>query len=187
MDLLVILGIAVGLAMDALAVALATGLTLGRVSGRQTFRLAFHFGLFQFLMPIVGWAAGRSVADIIGGLDHWLAFVLLAWIGGKMVWEGLKNEHRDGRGDPTRGRTMVMLSIATSIDALAVGLSLGVLGVSIWFPSVVIGLVCAALTTVGLHVGRLLGARVGTRMEVVGGLVLVGIGAKILFDHLTGT
>jgi putative Mn2+ efflux pump MntP len=186
---LTLLGIAVGLAMDAFAVAIATGIVLGTVSGRQTFRLAFHFGLFQFLMPVIGYLAGMTVERYIEGYDHWLAFALLGYIGGKMVYEGGwggGDEGNDGK-DPTRGVSLVVLSVATSIDALAVGISLGVLGNDgIVYPGVVIGIVACTFTAAGLHLGKRLGAVFGRRMEVVGGFVLVGIGVKIVLDHLWG-
>lgn len=175
--------------MDAFAVAIATGIVLGTVSGRQTFRLAFHFGLFQFLMPLIGYLAGMTVEGYIRGYDHWLAFVLLGYIGGKMVYEGGwggGEEGGDGK-DPTRGISLVVLSVATSIDALAVGVSLGVLrNGEIIYPGVVIGLVACTFTAAGLHLGKRLGSVFGRRMEVAGGLVLVAIGMKILFDHLRG-
>jgi putative Mn2+ efflux pump MntP len=188
-DTLTLLGIAVGLAMDAFAVAIATGIALGIVSGRQTFRLAFHFGLFQFLMPVIGYLAGMSVEGYIKGYDRWVAFVLLGYIGGKMVYEGIRGgmaEGNDGK-DPTRGMSLVVLSVATSIDALAVGISLGVLhNEGIVYPGIVIGIVACTFTAAGLHLGKRLGAAFGKRMEVVGGLVLVAIGVKILFDHYSG-
>jgi putative Mn2+ efflux pump MntP len=179
------LGFAVGLAMDALAVSIAAGLTLGRLTFRHVFRLAFHFGLFQFLMPVVGWLAGRTVEAHIRAVDHWVAFGLLAFVGGKMLWEAFRKEE-DRPGDPTRGWMLVILSIATSIDALAVGLTLGILQVSIWIPSVVIGLVACAFTTVGILSGSRIGKRLGRWPQVLGGLVLVGIGVKILVEHLGG-
>ncbi len=184
-DTFTLLGIAVGLAMDAFAVAVATGILLGKVSGRQTFRLSFHFGLFQFLMPVIGWLAGLSLERYLGGYDHWLAFGLLGLIGGKMIHEALREDGSTRTAsDPTRGASLVILSVATSVDALAVGLSLGVLRVKIWYPAVVIGLVAAALTAAGMHIGAPLGNRFGRRMEIVGGLVLIGIGCKILFRHM---
>lgn len=188
-DTLTLLGIAVGLAMDAFAVAIATGIVLGTVSGRQTFRLAFHFGLFQFLMPVVGYLAGMTVERYIAEYDHWLAFALLVYIGGKMVHEGFRGEEEEGNGgkDPTRGMSLVVLSVATSIDALAVGVSLGVLhNEGIVYPGVVIGVVACTFTAAGLHLGKRLGAVFGKRMEIVGGVVLVAIGVKILLDHCRG-
>lgn len=171
--------------MDALAVAIATGIVLGKVSARQTFRLSWHFGLFQFLMPVIGWLAGLSVERYISGYDHWLAFGLLGFIGGKMAYESMRgNEAERTVGDPTRGISLVLLSVATSIDALAVGLSLGVLRVRIWYPAVVIGLVAGGLTAAGMHLGAPLGNRIGRRMELLGGLVLIGIGCNILYRHL---
>jgi putative Mn2+ efflux pump MntP len=179
------LGLAVGLAMDAFAVAVATGVVLGSVTRRQTFRLSFHFGLFQFLMPVVGWLAGREVVRWIGSVDHWVAFGLLAFVGGKMIHEAIWGVEEEVARDPTRGASLVILSVATSIDALAVGLTLGVLGVEIWYPAAVIGLVALLLTAAGLHLGRRLGGRLGRRMEVAGGVVLVLLGLRILFSHLS--
>jgi manganese efflux pump family protein len=181
---LTLLGIALGLAMDAFAVAIAAGLTLPTVTPRHTFRLAFHFGLFQFLMPVLGWFGGSQLATHIGGYDHWLAFGLLGFVGGKMLWEAWHGEEARDLRDPTRGWTLVTLSVATSIDALAVGLSLAFLDVSIWVPSVVIGLVAALLTTLGLEFGSRLGPRWGKWAEILGGCVLLFIGARILFLHL---
>lgn len=186
MQPLTLIGIALGLAMDAFAVAIASGLTLGHVSARQTFRLAWHFGLFQAVMPIIGWLAGLSVSRWISPVDHWIAFGLLAFIGGHMIYEALKDDEERQRGDPTKGWSLILLSIATSIDALAVGLSLALLDVSIWFPALVIGVVCAALTAVGLHLGRRFGSLLGRRMEIVGGVILIGIGLRILTEHLLG-
>jgi len=186
MSWLTILGLAVGLAMDALAVAIGTGLVLGRPNRGQAFRLAFHFGLFQFLMPIAGWLAGRTVEAYIREVDHWVAFTLLAIVGGKMLWEARRGEADVPPGDPTRGWMLLVLSVATSIDALAVGLSMAFLHVSIWLPSAVIGLVAFAFTVAGLLLGSRVGHTLGRWPEVVGGLVLLGIGAKILAEHLAG-
>lgn len=184
MDMLTLLGIAVALAMDAFAVALAAGIALERITGRHLFRLAFHFGLFQALMPVLGWLAGLSVQRWIADYDHWIAFGLLGFIGGKMIREALQDED-DGvpRSDPTRGWNLVMLSVATSIDALAVGLTLAMLGIGIATPAAVIGLVCAALTLVGMLLGRRVSLLWGQRVEILGGLVLIGIGIKILLEH----
>ena len=179
-----LLGLALGLAMDALAVSIVAGLTLPRVTHRHVFRLAFHFGLFQFLMPIIGWLAGRTIAAYIGSYDHWIVFGMLGFIGGKMVWEAWKHDEADSREDPTRGWLLVMLSIATSLDAMAVGLSLALMRVSIWGPSILIGLVAGVLTMLGIRFGSQLGARFGRFAEAVGGLVLIGIGLRVLALHL---
>lgn len=177
--------IAFALAVDAFAVALTTGVALGRVTARQTFRLAFHFGLFQSMMNIAGWAAGLSVRSLIENFDHWAAFALLGLVGCNMIIAGGKNPDEKPKKDPTRGGTMVLLSVATSIDALAVGLSFSLLKSPIWFPALLIGIVAALLTTLGMHIGRLVGAasRLGARAEILGGLLLLGIGFKILHEH----
>ena len=184
MSLISLLLIALALAMDAFAVALAAGVVLAPVSKRQLFRLGFHFGLFQGLMPIIGWLAGRSIQSLISAFDHWVAFGLLAFVGGKMIYEACSAEDEQDRSDPTKGMTMVMLSIATSIDALAVGLSLAVVGVEIWTPALVIGLVAAIMTVIGMLLGGKVGSIWGQRVEIVGGLILIGIGTKILLESL---
>ncbi len=184
MDVLTILGIAVALAMDAFAVALAAGVTLERITGRHLFRFGFHFGLFQAMMPVLGWLAGITVQLYISAYDHWIAFGLLAFVGIKMIREAFAEEDEEtSPTDPTRGLTMLMLAVATSIDALAVGLSLGMLGVSVWLPAVVIGLVCGVLTVIGMLLGGRIGSLWGKRVEVLGGLVLCGIGVKIVLEH----
>jgi putative Mn2+ efflux pump MntP len=177
--------IAVGLAMDAFAVSLAASAS-GRASGkRAAFRLSFHFGFFQFLMPIAGWLAGSRIAPLMTAIDHWIAFGLLGFVGVRMIRSGLRPEQPDP-DDPSKGWTLVMLSIATSIDALAVGFSLAMLGISIWTPSIVIGLVAAALSLIGIAVGKRLGRHLGKRVEIVGGLILILIGFRIVVEHLTG-
>lgn len=187
MSLWMILGIAVGLAMDTLAVSIATSVALRGVTRRQVFRFAFHFGLFQAIMPVIGWMAGIRFVSYIQHWDHWLAFGLLAFVGMKAIYGALA-EHDDGtspaRGDPTRGWSLVMLSVATSIDALAVGLSFAVLDMTIWMPVVIIGIVTALITMTGMIVGSRLGAHFGKRVEILGGLVLIGIGLKIAIQHL---
>jgi manganese efflux pump family protein len=185
MNLLTVLALAVGLAMDAFAVAVATGVSLKSVTGRQTFRLAFHFGLFQALMPVAGWAGGLAVARRLESVDHWIAFALLTGVGGKMLWEALAGKGEASRSDPTKGLSLIVLSVATSLDALAVGLSLSLLKVSIWGPSLIIGLVCAGFTLAGLRLGRVAAstARLEHAAEVLGGLVLIAIGVRILFAH----
>jgi putative Mn2+ efflux pump MntP len=184
MDYLTLFGIAIALAMDAFAVALSAGLILPKLTGRHLFRFGFHFGLFQALMPVLGWMAGISVREQIEAFDHWLAFGLLALVGSKMLWEACHGEEeRPPKSDPTRGMSLVMLSIATSIDALAVGLSLAVLGIEIWTPALVIGLIAGVLTVCGMLLGRRLGRAWGPRVEIIGGLILIAIGVKILLEH----
>lgn len=186
MDLLPVLGIAFGLAMDAFSVAVAAGIALGYVKPRQLFRLSFHFGLFQFLMPILGWLAGTAFASYISAYDHWLAMLLLGYVGGKMVWESITDHKGKLKGDPTRGASLVLLSLATSIDALAVGLSMAFLRVPVLFPAVVIGLVAATMTLVGLRIGKLAGYYLGAWMERIGGVILIAIGVKIVIEHTLG-
>lgn len=186
-----ILLLAVALAMDAFAVSVGTGCALRRVNAGQYMRMAGAFGFFQFFMPVTGWYLGRTVEGYIQEWDHWLAFALLAWIGGSMIRESFRNAGDDENGcppmstDPTRGRQLIILSIATSIDALAVGLSFALLGQSVWMPSITIGIVCASLTLAGLYLGQRLAraALFGRRAELLGGTVLVLIGLRILSEH----
>ncbi|MCE5249110.1 manganese efflux pump MntP family protein [bacterium] len=184
MELLTILALAVALAMDAFAVSVAAGIRLGCVTGGQTFRLASHFGFFQFLMPVLGWSLGASMEKVISSFDHWIAMLLLGFIGGKMIYEALvKSDTSKLPSDPTRGFHLYGLSVATSIDALAVGISLGVLNRNIWYPSIIIGIVAAAFTVVGIRLGCRIGLRFSKNMEILGGIILIAIGVKIVLDH----
>lgn len=180
------MAIAVALAMDAFAVAIAAGMTLGNISFRQNFRLAWHFGLFQALMPILGWSAGLTIRDMIAQYDHWIAFALLLFVAQGMLREAFKKEPDNGDPkDPTKGMTMVMLSVATSLDALAVGLSLSMINVGIWTPAAIIGVVACLFTTAGLHLGKHIAkaARVRRIADALGAAVLLIIGANILREH----
>ena len=183
MSLLEILFIAIGLAMDACAVSIVAGATLPAVTPRPAFRLSFHFGLFQFLMPVLGWFAGSRISHLVAAVDHWVACGLLAIIGVRMIRSGWRADTSAPVGDPSRGWALVLLSVATSIDAFAIGLSLAMLRVNIWYPSAV---VTAGLSLAGLQIGRRRGNRFGRRMEIVGGCILLLIGLRILIVHLAG-
>jgi len=189
MDVPTLLGTAFALAMDTVAVAVAAGISLPAVTRRHIFRLAWHFGLFQFLMPVLGWGAGMTVRPLIERFDHWVAFGLLVFVGGNMIRESLSGRATSSRaGDPSRGAHLVILSIATSIDALAVGLSFAVLNMQIWVPALVIGAVTALCTAAGLHAGKRIrkASLISACADVLGGVVLIGIGLKILFAHGVG-
>ena len=180
MSFLEILLIAVGLAMDAFAVALSAGTTGHGQKLRPALRISFHFGLFQFLMPVVGWLLGTRLQQYIAGYDRWVAFGLLVFVGAHMIYESFQREPDELPGDPTRGLRLVTLCIATSLDALAVGLSLAMIGQPIWYPSVVIGVVTAVLSLLGIHLGNRLRGTFGKGMELAGGVILIGIGVKLL-------
>jgi len=180
-----ILLIAVALGMDAFSVALGIGAARHRVSLRAILRLSASFGLFQFFMPIAGWLGGMTIAAYIDSYDHWIAFAVLLYVGGKMIHQSFRGEEAPAPGqDPTRGITLIMLSVATSIDALAVGLSMAVMKTPILCPSAVIGIVAFVMTAVGMLFGERLGKMFGRRVEALGGLILIGIGLKILWDGL---
>ncbi|MFZ5428533.1 MAG: manganese efflux pump MntP family protein [Thermodesulfobacteriota bacterium] len=188
MPFLTLFAIAVALAMDAFAVSLATGICLRQARAAQTLRMAAAFGFFQALMPVLGWLLGLSFRAHIESFDHWAAFGLLALVGGKMIFEGLKGEDAGEEcppKDPTRGMQLLVLAVATSIDALAVGLSFAVLNEPIWFPALVIGAVCFAITAAGVRIGCMVGhvSVISRYAEILGGVTLVGIGAKILHEH----
>jgi len=176
--------IAVGLAMDAFAVSVAEGIVLRRITASHTLRVAVYFGGFQAAMPIAGWLAGRSLRGFIAGWDHWVAFGLLLIVGGKMIVDSFSGFETDVERKPSRGLRLIVLSIATSIDALAVGLSLGVLHVPVWWAAAWIGCVTGVLCAVGIHLGDRVSGRVEHFGEFVAGLILVGIGVKTVIEHL---
>ncbi len=186
MQLFNIAAIAVALAMDAFAVSIATGVCLKEVSPRQVFRLSWHFGLFQALMPILGWSAGAAVHGYMTAFGHWIAFTLLSIIGLNMIREAFQPEDCDvSPKDPTTGFSLVMLSLATSMDALAVGFSISMLNISIWLPAFIIGVVACLFTILGLQIGKRIGtmAPIGFCAELLGGAVLLGIGVNVLYQH----
>ena len=186
MPFLEIFLISLSMAMDAFAVCLAAG-ALEKIQGpRPLFRLSFHFGLFQFIMPVVGWLLGMTIEPLIHDYADWIAFGLLAFVGLRMIRSSLQNNGKNHWDDPSRGWTMVLLSIAVSIDALAIGISLGVLGIFVWYPAILIGVVTGILSLVGLRIGRIVGRKFGKPAEVIGGLVLLGIGLRVLFLHFSG-
>lgn len=178
--------VAVGLGMDAFSVALGVGFASQRVIPGQLFRLASGFGLFQFVMPLLGWAAGRTIAELIAAYDHWAAFGLLTGVGIKMIADALRDEEGESSGpaDPTTGLSLFILSVATSIDAFAVGLSFALLEMDIVNASIVIGVAAFAMTSAGIFLGAHAGRRIGKKAGVLGGVILIGIGLKILLGDL---
>lgn len=183
MELVTIILIAVGLAMDCFAVSITTGINVRKHRVRRAVIIALCFGFFQGLMPILGWLAGLGLKDFITGVDHWIAFGLLAFIGSKMIYESMKLKKEKDDRNAFNGYLVLILSIATSIDALAVGLSFAFLNVSIIVPVLVIAGIAAALSFTGFFVGQKLGHFFENRIEVLGGVILIGIGLKILIEH----
>lgn len=179
--------LAVGLSMDAFAVSICKGLGMKKIDVKVAVVLALFFGGFQAGMPLIGWALGSQFLGIIGPIDHWIAFFLLAFIGGKMLWDAFHEddgEQVQQEADKLDLKELLMLAVATSIDALAVGISFAFLEVNIWEAIVVIGLTTFALSLVGVCVGNRFGARYEKPSTVVGGVVLILIGLKILVEHL---
>ncbi|MFA7693320.1 MAG: manganese efflux pump [Candidatus Hydrogenedentes bacterium] len=179
-------GVGVGLAMDAFAVAVCVSVNLPRTTPRQIFRLSFHFGFFQAVMPLLGWISGRYTVSFMAEIDHWVVFLLLCGIGLHALWGAwADSEDKEKKCmDPTRGWHLISLSLATSVDAFAVGLSFAMLSVNLWYAAALIGIITAGLTMFGMFFGSMLGRCFGTASEVFGGLILIGIGFKILVDHL---
>jgi manganese efflux pump family protein len=176
--------IAVGLAMDAFAVSLCIGSGGQAQDWRSKFRLSFHFGVFQTLMTLLGWLAGTTVANFINGFDHWIALALLSYVGINMIRSGFSKDKERVRPNPSKGGSLVMLSVATSLDAMAVGLSMAMIKTAIVLPSLMIGVVAAGLSAFGLQAGCRLGELFGKRMEILGGLILIGIGLNVVFSHV---
>jgi manganese efflux pump family protein len=179
--------IALSLSADCFAVALSGAVALKKVALAQVLRMSVCFGAFQTGMQLAGWLAGKTVVDLIAGYDHWIAFGLLAFIGGRMLLESLHEENEAKKGvDITRGFPLIALSVATSIDSLAVGLSYAFIDISIALPSILAGVIAFAVTIAGFMLGRKVGELFGRRAETVGGVVLIGIGIRILVEHLLG-
>ena len=182
MDNITLFVIAVGLAMDAFAVSITCGISIEQLKKRHAVRIALAFGLFQAIMPVAGWLLGVGFRDLIQSLDHWIAFLLLSIVGGKMLWEAA--QECDSKSNPLDWQVLFTMSVATSIDALAVGLTFAVLKISIVTPVIVIGLVTFLMSAVGVFLGDRTGKFLGRRVDIAGGLILIAIGIKILVEHL---
>ncbi|MBM3300794.1 MAG: manganese efflux pump, partial [Deltaproteobacteria bacterium] len=169
MDTVTLLGTAVALGTDAFAVATAVAAGLGVLTFRHTFRLTWHFGLFQSMMTIIGWFGGEGLSRFMMGMNYWIAFGLLVLLGFKMIVESSHPENRTAGFDPTRGWSLVALSVATSLDALAVGVTFSLVGMSVWIPALIIGLVALLMTFIGTRIGRRAGKSLGQWAERIGG------------------
>lgn len=184
MDLVAIPLVAVGLSMDCLAVAIAGSISMQSSTLPQVLRISLAFGLFQFGMLVGGWYAGNTVVEVVEAYDHWIAFGLLLLVGARMVWEAIRGEEQGAkRTDITKGIPLLTLSIATSIDSLGVGLSLAFIETEVWLAALIVGSVCFLITAAGFYTGRRIGSWLGRWADAIGGLVLIGIGARILLTH----
>ncbi len=183
MDTLSIVLIAFALSMDSFAVSVANGLTIRNLNLKRVLIISFSLAFFQALMPLIGWLAGIGINEQIKEYDHWVAFALLSFVGGKMIYEGLtKNEEE--KDTELKILTLLSQSIATSIDAFAVGISFALLNLSIVAPVAIIGTVTFGVSLMGLYLGKFFGKKLGRSVEIIGGIVLFGIGLKILLEHL---
>jgi len=184
MDLLTIIFIAIGLAMDAFAVSVANGLIIKKKKFFNAFKFGFSFGLFQMIMPLIGWSISFKFRHIIEGVDHWIAFILLSLIGSKMIYGAFKIDALEREGETVTAKVLLVLSIATSIDALAVGVSFAFLNISIMLPAIIIGIITFLMSFFGFLIGSRFGHVFENKIEIIGGIILIGIGFKILIEHL---
>ncbi len=194
-DFISVLFIAFGLAMDAFSVSITSGIILKRPKIGAMAKIGLFFGAFQFIMPCIGYFLGSAFSNLISAYAPWIAFVLLAFIGGKMIWEATRTEEEEEIKNPLELKLLTMLAIATSIDALAVGVTFASGNMALLFPvalealsllaaSAVIGVVAFILSGAGVYIGGKFGNLFGNKAEILGGLVLIGIGVKILIEHL---
>ena len=189
MSIFEIVLISIGLAMDAFGVSIGKGLTMPVGENGRKVTLAFLFGLFQFLMPLIGWLIGRQFIDVISDWDHWIIFGLLGYLGIAMIREGLSDDDDDDDDEDDDKQflgvwEMVMLSVATSLDAMAVGLTFAFLPINVWEASTMIGIITFGISLIGVYLGKFMGQFVGKYADIVGGGVLILIGTKILLQHL---
>lgn len=184
MQLITIGLMSLGLAADALAVSITSGLLIKRIKFNKALKIALFFGIFQTLMPLLGWITGFGFRDLITSIDHWIAFFLLGWLGFNMIRESI-NEAEAEPFNPLDNSTLLGLAIATSLDALAAGLGLSVIKMSLVLTVTIIGLVTFVLCFIGVFVGHLFGDIFQGKVEIIGGMILIGIGTKILVENLT--
>ena len=184
MSIIEIALIGVGLAMDAFAVSICKGLAMRRMNYKKAIIIAAFFGVFQALMPALGYVLGTTFANKIAAIDHWIAFILLALIGADMIKEALSSDDDECQDDSLRLGDLIMLSIATSIDALAVGITFAFFNVSLLLSVSMIGIITFIICVIGVKVGNVFGEKYKSKAELAGGLILIVMGAKILIDHL---
>ena len=183
LNLSTLIFIAIALAMDSFAVSITAGSVLKRFHFKAMGKISFLFALFQGAMPVIGWFAGNSFEEYISDYDHWIAFVLLSAIGGKMIYEAFWGDNNTPYLDPHCFKKMATLAIATSIDAFVLGVSFSILDVNIIFPAFIIGLVTFIFSFAGLTIGIKVGNAFGSKVEIIGGLILIAIGVKVLLEH----
>ena len=196
MDIISVFFIAVALAMDAFSVSITSGMILKKPHWGAMFKIGLFFGVFQFVMPCLGYLLGSAFSVLISAFDHWIAFILLAFIGGKMIYEALsEKDEEENIKNPLDNKLLTMLAISTSIDALAVGVTFATMGMGVVSPctlaqtallqaSGIIGVVAFVISAAGVYIGGKCGNLFGNKAEILGGVVLVGIGLKILAEHL---
>ena len=183
MSILEVIGIGIGLAMDAFAVSICKGLSMKKIDWKKGIIIALYFGFFQGLMPVVGYLLGISFSDIVSSIDHWIAFILLSIIGFSMIKESFDDEI-EKRNDKIDFKTMIVLSVATSIDALAVGITFAFLKTSIIIPVILISIITFIISLIGVKIGNKFGDKFQNKAELLGGIILILIGIKILVEHL---
>ena len=183
-DPISLLLLSVSLAMDAFSVATVTGFSLGEVDNRIFLRMSLVFGVFHFFMPILGWLAGSSIVDLISGYDHWVAFILLAFVGVRMIYESRIEEKQIEASKIISSKNLVLFSVAVSIDSMAVGLTLFLERVAILIPSLVIGFVTFIISFSGTFIGQRTGKTFGKNTLIIGGIILILIGIRIVVTHI---
>jgi putative Mn2+ efflux pump MntP len=177
--------IAVGLAMDAFAVSIGNGIILKEVKIKDALKTGAFFGGFQALMPVIGWLCGMAFSQYITTIDHWIAFGLLVFIGGNMIKESFSSEDEgQDKKDPNNLKVLLVMAIATSIDALAVGVSFAMVGTHITIPAIMIGVITFIISFIGVFIGKRVGEVFEKKAELFGGIILIGIGIKILLEHM---
>ena len=175
---------AIGLSMDAFAVSVCNAMMVNNLRLRDAAKFGLFYGFFQALMPLIGWLAGKTFSSYVIAFDHWVAFVLLAFIGGKMILDAVRGEEECSNENPLKFKVLFVLAIATSIDALAVGITFAFMKMAILSSVLLIGAITFAISTAGALIGKKAGSALGSRAEIVGGIILILIGAKILIEHL---
>lgn len=184
MELLTLIAIAIGLSVDSFAVSISCGLILSEITFRKALRIASSLAAFQAVMPLIGWLIGKKIEFLVKNFDHWLAFGLLTAIGLKMIYESFKNESIDNKMNPMRLRVLLGISLATSIDALVVGVSFAVIDINLFETAFVIGLTTGIFSMLGILFGKKTGLAFGKKMEILGGIILIFIGVRLLLQHL---